>query len=62
VDLRADLDDLEKRNFLTVPGLELRPQVVQPEASRYTDYAIKYRPVISSERAPHKNKILTAKE
>jgi hypothetical protein len=35
VDLRAGLDDLEKRKFLTVPGLEL-----QPVASRYTDYTI----------------------
>jgi hypothetical protein len=25
VDLRADLDDVEKRKFLTLPGLELRP-------------------------------------
>jgi hypothetical protein len=25
VDLRAGLDDLEKRKFLTLPGLELRP-------------------------------------
>jgi hypothetical protein len=25
VDLRASLDDLEKRKFLTLPGLELRP-------------------------------------
>jgi hypothetical protein len=25
VDLRAGLDDLEKRTFLTLPGLELRP-------------------------------------
>jgi hypothetical protein len=25
VDLRADQDDLEKRKFLTLPGLELRP-------------------------------------
>jgi hypothetical protein len=25
VDLGAGLDDLEKRKFLTVPGLELRP-------------------------------------
>jgi hypothetical protein len=24
VDLRAGLDDLEKRKFLTLPGLELR--------------------------------------
>jgi hypothetical protein len=35
VDLRAGVDDLEKRKFLTLPGLEL-----QPVASRYTDYAI----------------------
>jgi hypothetical protein len=34
VDPRASLDDLEKRKFLTLPGLEL-----QPVASRYTDYA-----------------------
>jgi hypothetical protein len=25
VDLRAGLDDLEKRKFLTLPGLKLRP-------------------------------------
>jgi hypothetical protein len=25
VDLRADLDDVEKRKFLTLPGPELRP-------------------------------------
>jgi hypothetical protein len=25
VDLRAGLDDLENRKFLTLPGLELRP-------------------------------------
>jgi hypothetical protein len=25
VDLRAGLDDLEERKFLTLPGLELRP-------------------------------------
>jgi hypothetical protein len=31
---------MEKRKFLTLPGLELRPSVVQPLASRYTDYAI----------------------
>jgi hypothetical protein len=40
VDLRAGLDDLEKRIFLTLPGLELRPSIVQPVASRYTDYSI----------------------
>jgi hypothetical protein len=31
---RAGLDDVEKRKFFTLPGLELRP------LSRYTDYAI----------------------
>jgi hypothetical protein len=36
---RASLD-VEKRKFLTLPGLELDPSVVQPVASRYTDYAI----------------------
>jgi hypothetical protein len=35
VDLRAGLDNLEKKKFLTLPGLELRPV-----DSRYTDYAI----------------------
>jgi hypothetical protein len=40
-DLRAGLDDLEKRKFLAPPGFELRPLVVvQPVASSYTDYAI----------------------
>jgi hypothetical protein len=39
VDPRAGLDDVEKRKFLTLPELELRPPVVQPVASRYTDYA-----------------------
>jgi hypothetical protein len=36
----ADLDDVEKRKFLTLPGLELRTLGVLPVASRYTDYAI----------------------
>jgi hypothetical protein len=40
VDLRADLDDLEKRKFLTLPGLQLRLLGRQPVASRYADYAI----------------------
>jgi hypothetical protein len=31
---RIDLDDVEKRKFLTPPGLELR------SLSRYTDYSI----------------------
>jgi hypothetical protein len=40
MDPRAGLDDVKKRKFLTLPGLELRPSVVQPVASRYTDWAI----------------------
>jgi hypothetical protein len=40
VDPRAGLDDLEKRIYLTISGLELRPSVVQPVARRYTDYAL----------------------
>jgi hypothetical protein len=34
VDPRAGLDDVKERKFLTLPAL------VQPVASRYTDYAI----------------------
>jgi hypothetical protein len=37
---RTGLDDVEKRRFLTVPGLELRPLGRPAVASRYTDYAI----------------------
>jgi hypothetical protein len=37
VGLRAGLDDVEKRTFLTVPGLELRPLGRLAIASRYTD-------------------------
>jgi hypothetical protein len=40
MDPRAGLDDVKKRKFLTLPGLELRPPLVQPVASRYTDYVI----------------------
>jgi hypothetical protein len=41
VDPRAGLDDMEKWKFLTLAGLELpTPMVVQPIASRYTDWAI----------------------
>jgi hypothetical protein len=40
VDPRAGLDDVEKRKFLTIPGLELRPLGRPAVASRYTDYAI----------------------
>jgi hypothetical protein len=38
-DPRAVLDDLEKRKFLPLPGLDVYLSVVQPVASRYTDYA-----------------------
>jgi hypothetical protein len=34
----TDLDDVEKRIFLTLPGLELR--LLGRSASRYTDYVI----------------------
>jgi hypothetical protein len=37
---RAGLDDVEKRKFCTLPGLELRPLGLQAVASRYTDWAI----------------------
>jgi hypothetical protein len=39
VDHRAGLDNVEKRKFLTLPGLKLRLSVTQPVASHYTDYA-----------------------
>jgi hypothetical protein len=45
VDTRSGLDDVEKRKFLTLPGLELLPSVFQPVARLYTDYAI---PALSS--------------
>jgi hypothetical protein len=44
VDLRAGLDDVEKRKFFTLTGLEHRLSVVQLVASRYTDYAIPAHP------------------
>jgi hypothetical protein len=41
VDPRAGLDDMEKWKFFTLSGLEVPlPLVVQPVASRYTDWAI----------------------
>jgi hypothetical protein len=40
VDPRAGLDNMEKWKFFVLPGLELPPPVVQPIASRYTDWAI----------------------
>jgi hypothetical protein len=39
VNLRAGLDDLEKRNFLTLPWLQLDNSVVQLVARGYTVYA-----------------------
>jgi hypothetical protein len=38
MDLRAGLDDLQKRKFLTLPGLELLP--LGRPARSCTDYAI----------------------
>jgi hypothetical protein len=35
VDPTAGLDDVEKREFFTIPGLNSDPSVVQPVASRY---------------------------
>jgi hypothetical protein len=37
---RASLDEVKKRTFLTLPGLELRPLGGPTHSSRYTDYAI----------------------
>jgi hypothetical protein len=40
VDPRDGMADVEKRKFLALRGLESDPSVIQPVASRYTDYAI----------------------
>jgi hypothetical protein len=40
VDLRAGLDDLEKRKSLPYRDSNSEPSVIQPVASRYIDYAI----------------------
>jgi hypothetical protein len=40
LDRTAGLDDVEKKKFLTTPGLEPDPSVVQPVGSRYTDCVI----------------------
>jgi hypothetical protein len=37
---RAGLDDMERRQFLTLPGHNSEPSVVEPVASRYTDCVI----------------------
>jgi hypothetical protein len=34
---RSGLDDVEKRKYLILPGLEFRPPVVQPVVNRYRD-------------------------
>jgi hypothetical protein len=36
---KVDLDGIKKRKFLTLPGLKLRPLVVQPLASRCANFA-----------------------
>jgi hypothetical protein len=40
MDPRAGLDDLEKRKFVTTPGLELPPLDRPARSNRYIDYAI----------------------
>jgi hypothetical protein len=40
VDPRASLDDVEKRKFLTLQGLEFKPLGRPAVANRYTDGAI----------------------
>jgi hypothetical protein len=40
MDRSAGLDDMEKRKFLIMPGLELRPSVIQHVPNGYTDCAI----------------------
>jgi hypothetical protein len=40
LDPRAGLDDVEKRKLLTPRDSNFNPSLVQPVASRYTDYAI----------------------
>jgi hypothetical protein len=37
---RTGHNEVEKRKFLTLPGLELNPPVIPPIASRYTDYTV----------------------
>jgi hypothetical protein len=40
VDPGVGMDDVEKREFLTLRDSNSDPLVVQPVASRYTDYGI----------------------
>lgn len=54
---RAGFDDMKKRELLDLSGLEHHLSVVQPEASRHTDYAtaaseIKIRAIRSKEWRP----------
>jgi hypothetical protein len=49
VDLRASLDDLEKRKLLTLPGLELRP--LSRPASSQSLYRLRY----PGSRVAHEN-------
>jgi hypothetical protein len=37
VDPRAGMDRIEKRKLLPLPGLEIRPSVLQPLAGSYID-------------------------
>jgi hypothetical protein len=48
VDPRAGLDDVEKKKFLTLLGLELDLSVIQPIPSSYTNYAIPGPKVLSA--------------
>jgi hypothetical protein len=41
MDLRAGLDEMEKRKLLTLPGLELRP--LDRPARRQSLYRLRYR-------------------
>jgi hypothetical protein len=52
VEPKAGVDDVEEIQFLNLPGIEIRTSVVQPVASRYTDYDI---PVPSSIYITNKN-------
>jgi hypothetical protein len=46
---RPGLDDMEKTKFLSLPGLEFLPSVVQLVASHYTDWAILAHHIIVSQ-------------
>jgi hypothetical protein len=46
-DLRAGMDYMEKQPFFNLPDPEIRPLVVQPVGSPYTDCATAATPVLS---------------